>query len=92
MEDGNHVAIKYKYFSTDQKWLPENESLEVFKLDCHGRQTIPKGDIYVFDFETIYIINRKFWLSDYIELLILSFENVYHINDTLKFLDICYLK
>jgi len=70
MEDGDHVAMKYKYFSTDQKLLPENESLELFKLDRHGRQTIPIGDIYVFYFETIYIINRKFWLSDYIELYI----------------------
>ena len=60
MDDGDHIAMKYKYFLTDQKWLHENESLELFKLDHHGRQTIPIGDINVFDFETIYIINRKF--------------------------------
>lgn len=41
----DHVAVKYRNWSTDDVWLPElsDEALEIFQLDVLGRQTLPSG-------------------------------------------------
>ena len=45
MEDNGNVCIKYKNWSTDIEWLPQQseDQLELLKLDPSNHQMIPEG-------------------------------------------------
>jgi hypothetical protein len=41
----DHVAVKYKFYSTDEVWMPSenDEAIEIFQLDEDGCQMTPSG-------------------------------------------------
>ena len=45
LDGAHHVRMKYKNWSTDENWLPgpDDNPLDIFRLDDLGRQILPSG-------------------------------------------------
>jgi hypothetical protein len=48
-DKADHVAVKYKFYSTDDEWMPkENDNaIELFQLDEDGCQMTPHGNLCI---------------------------------------------